>query len=79
MKDKNLDEKEPQHKVIIMHGYSAEEINKIMKTVKSLFTNTRNFVFAKSTKKSLETKLGDLIEDMCTDHEYLIKNPPKRD
>lgn len=65
-----------QHKVIIMHGYTHDEINTVMKAVKSLFTDRRNLVFAKTTKKSLQMKLGELIEDMCEDHEYLLEHPP---
>ncbi len=61
-----------------MHGYTYEEINKVMKAVKSLFVERRNLVFATSTERSLQMKLGELIEDMCEDHEYLLKNPPKK-
>lgn len=61
-----------------MHGFSHEEISKIMKLVKQQFENPRDLIFAMSTEQSLEMKLGALIEDMTEDHVYLQKNPPKR-
>lgn len=69
---------EDKNKVIIMHGFSHEEINSIMKVVKKQFENPRDLIFAMSTEQSLEMKLGALIEDMAEDHAYLQKNPPKR-
>ncbi|GAB6091381.1 DUF3783 domain-containing protein [Spirochaeta dissipatitropha] len=69
---------EDKNKVIIMHGFSHEEISKIMKLVKQQFENPRDLIFAMSTEQSLEMKLGALIEDMTEDHVYLQKNPPKR-
>lgn len=64
------------HKVIIMHGFSYEEINRIMKVVKQQFDTPRDLVFAKTTDTSLTMVLKDLIEDMCEDHESLKRNPP---
>ena len=64
------------HKVIIMHGFSFEEINQVMKAVKQQFEAPRDLVFAKTTNTSLTMVLKDLIEDMCEDHEYLKRNPP---
>jgi len=71
-------EKHPslENKVIIMNGFSYEEITKIMRAVKALFDNPRDLIFAKTTESSLEMKLSDLIIDMSEDHEYLKKNPP---
>ncbi len=65
-----------ENKVIIMNGFSNAEIARIMKSVKSLFDNPRDLIFAKTTETSLQMKLADLIEDMSEDHEYLKKNPP---
>ncbi|TVR02042.1 MAG: DUF3783 domain-containing protein [Spirochaetaceae bacterium] len=64
------------HKVIIMHGFTFEEINRVMKVVKQQFDAPRDLVFAKTTDTSLTMVLKDLIEDMCEDHEYLKRNPP---
>lgn len=67
-----------ENKVIIMNGFSHEEITKIMRSVKGLFDTPRDLIFAKTTDNSLEMKLKDLIVDMSEDHEYLKNNPPSR-
>ncbi len=69
--------KELDNKVIIMNGFTFEEIDKIMRAVKRLFDNPRDLIFAKTTAQSVEMKLKDLIVDMSEDHEYLKKNPPR--
>jgi hypothetical protein len=69
--------KELDNKVIILNGFTVEEINAIMNAVKPLFEKPRDLIFAKTTDNSLQMKLSDLIVDMSQDHEYLKKNPPK--
>lgn len=69
--------KELDNKVIIMNGFTYEEINKIMRAVKQLFEKPRDLIFAKTTEQSVEMTLKDLIVDMSEDHEYLKKNPPQ--
>jgi hypothetical protein len=69
--------KELENKVIIMNGFTYEEINKIINSVKKLFDNPKDLIFAKTTETSVEMKLKDLIVDMSEDHEYLKQNPPE--
>ncbi|TVQ37811.1 MAG: DUF3783 domain-containing protein [Spirochaetaceae bacterium] len=69
--------KELDNKVIIMNGFSYEEINSIMRAVKKLFDVPRDLIFAKTTETSLTMTLQDLIVDMSQDHEYLKNNPPQ--
>lgn len=38
---------------------------------------SRDLIFAKATKNSLEMKLADIVEDVSEDHKYLQENPPK--
>jgi hypothetical protein len=64
------------NKVIILNGFSYEEIDKIMRSVKPQFENPRDLIFAKTTPTSLKMTVEDLIEDISEDHEYLKKNPP---
>lgn len=64
------------NKVIIMNGFSNEEISTIMRVVKQQFEKPRDLIFAKTTKTNLEMKLGELIEDVSGDHAYLQANPP---
>jgi len=70
--------KELDNRVIIMNGFSYDEISRIMKAVKPLFDKPGDLIFAMTTERSLETRVKDLIVDMSQDHEYLKKNPPNR-
>ncbi len=65
------------NKVIILNGFSYEEIDKIMRSVKQLFEKPRDLIFAKTTPTSIKMTVAELIEDISEDHEYLKKNPPK--
>ncbi len=65
-----------ENKVIIMNGFTYDEITRIMRSVKGMFENPKDLIFAKTTENSLEMKLKDLIIDMSEDHEYLKNNPP---
>ena len=66
-------------RVIIMNGFSAEEMDTILKVVKKSVSEPQDVIFAMTTKTSVEMKLRDLIEDMTEDHEYLKKNPPTKE
>jgi hypothetical protein len=66
-------------RVIIMNGFSAEEMDTILKVVKKSVEHPQDVIFAMTTKTSVEMKLRDLIEDMTEDHEYLKKNPPSKE
>lgn len=66
-------------RVIIMNGFSAAEMDTILKAVKKSVSDPKDVIFAMTTKTSVEMKLRDLIEDMTEDHEYLKKNPPSKE
>ena len=65
------------NKIVILNGFSDDEIVNIMRAVKKLFAQPRELIFAKTTKNSIEMKLKDLMEDMSEDHAYLAANPPQ--
>ena len=65
------------NKVLILNGFSNEEIAAIMKAVKGLYPPKSDLIFAKTTPNSLNMVLKELIVDMSQDHEYLKKNPPQ--
>ena len=69
--------KELDNKVVIMNGFTNEEIGKIIKAVRGVFDTSADLIFAKTTPNSVEMVLKDLIVDMSEDHEYLKKNPPE--
>ncbi|MCG8481307.1 MAG: DUF3783 domain-containing protein [Spirochaetales bacterium] len=64
-------------RVIIMHGLSYAEIDLVMRAVKKELERPRDIIFAKTTDNSLTMKVGELIEDLSQDHEYLKNNPPE--
>jgi hypothetical protein len=76
--DVSLDHPFLQKKLILLNGFSNEEIGKIMHAVKGLYNPPEDLIFAKTTKNSLQMVLKDLIVDISSDHEYLKQNPPKR-
>ncbi len=65
-----------EQRVIIMHGFPYEEIDRVMRAVKGEFPPPRDIIFAKTTENSLTMKVADLIEDLTEDHTYLKENPP---
>lgn len=70
-------EKALKNRVILMNGFTQPEILQIMRTVKSMYEDPQNLIFATTTKNNLNFTLRDLIQDLSEDHEYLRKNPPK--
>ncbi len=66
-----------ENKVIILNGFSNDEIVTIMKVVKQQFENPGDLIFAKTTPNSIKMTLDELIEDLSGDHAYLKANPPQ--
>ncbi len=65
-----------QRPAIILHGFTNQDIDLILRAVKQLFVPKKDIVFAKTTPTSLKMRLGALIADISEDHEYLKNNPP---
>ena len=59
-----------------MNGFSYEEIDLVMRAVRKQFDPPQEIIFAKTTENSVKVRVGDLIDDLTEDHEYLKKNPP---
>ena len=67
----------PQQPAIILHGFSNQDIDLILRSIKQLFIPKRDIVFAKTTPTSLKMRLETLIADISEDHQYLRNNPPR--
>jgi len=65
-----------QKKLVLLNGFSNDEIGKIMHAIKKLYNPPEDLIFAKTTQNSLQMVLKDLIVDISSDHEYLKSNPP---
>jgi hypothetical protein len=72
-----MSEKHLENKVVILNGFSNDEIVKVMAAVKQQFENPGDLIFAKTTPNSIKMTLNELIEDLSEDHAYLKANPPK--
>ena len=72
-----MDERKPEdYKLIFMHGFSQEEIMRIMRGVKKVVDDPKSVAFCTSTKRNVRWRIKDLIKDVTTEHDYMLKNPP---
>ena len=66
--------------VILMHGFSHEQMIAIMRAAKAaakeLGVDPLSIAFTSSTPTNMEWKLKDLIAEVREEHEYMKKNPP---
>ena len=64
------------YRVVFMHGFSHDEVVRIMRGVKSVVGDPETVAFCMSTENNLEWKISDLINDVTEEHDYMRKNPP---
>lgn len=66
--------------VILMHGFSHEQMIAIMRAAKAaakeMGVDPLSIAFTSSTPTNMEWKLKDLIAEVREEHEYMKKNPP---
>lgn len=72
----DTNENDKGYKVIFLHGFSQEEIVRIMRGAKSVLEDPKSVAFCMSTENNLGWTVRDLIRDVTEDHDYLLKNPP---
>ena len=73
-KDKS---KSDDTKVVFVHGFSQEEVSRIMRGVRSVVADPGSVAFCMSTEKNVEWKVKSLIADVTEEHEYMKRNPPQ--
>ncbi len=61
-------------RVVFLHGFSDEEITRIIRGVKSVVGDADSAAFCTSTATNLEWKVQDLIDDVLKEHDYMKKN-----
>jgi len=59
-------------KVVIFHGFSKEELNRITELLKKNFPG-QDIIMAITTPTSLQWKVGELISELKKEHEYFKK------
>ena len=63
-------------KVVFMHGFTQDEMGRILKGVKSVVEDPGKVAFCMSTPNNLDWKIRDLINDVTEEHDFMKKNPP---
>ena len=74
---KSMDNQTDQNKVVILHGFTREQIHTVMKAVRNEIEHGETIAFAKTTEHSLKRTLGDLVGDISQEHDYMRKHPPQ--
>jgi hypothetical protein len=66
-------------KVVILHGFTHEQIYAIVKATHHMLGNDVDVAFATTTEHSLQMKLQDVIADVSEEHAYMKDHPPGSD
>ncbi|MCF7949628.1 MAG: DUF3783 domain-containing protein [Spirochaetia bacterium] len=69
--------KNPDERMVLIHGFSREETIAIMRAAKSVSSDPQGIAFTTSTPSNIEWKLRDVIAEVREEHEYMRKNPPQ--
>ena len=64
------------YRVVLFHGFSQDEMGRIMRGIKSVADDPGKVAFCMSTENNLDWKIRDLIEDVTEEHDYMKNNPP---
>ncbi|TAH56188.1 MAG: DUF3783 domain-containing protein [Sphaerochaeta sp.] len=67
-----------EQRVMILHGFSREELYMAIRAVKTVLPDA-DVAFAKSTGHSLKRTLGELVDEIAEDHAYMKANPPDQE
>ncbi|HRY54376.1 MAG TPA: DUF3783 domain-containing protein [Spirochaetia bacterium] len=57
-----------EQKVILLHGFSAEEAVAAMRAIKAALPAAREAAFATTTATNVEWKVGELLEHVSEEH-----------
>lgn len=57
-------------KVVLLAGFSKEEVFTVMRAVKQELGKSTDVAFAMTTARSLEMRLQDVIADITAEHAY---------
>ncbi len=60
-------------KVVVINGFTREEVFRIVRAVKAASESPGEVAFAMTTENSLEMKLKDVIIDVASEHEYMTR------
>ncbi len=66
----------PDGKMILLHGFSRDELGSVMAAVKAAVADPGEIAFAVTTAANIQWKVGELVTEVRGEHEYLKGNPP---
>lgn len=75
-KSQGADLEDRGYRIVFMHGFTQDEMGRIMKGVKSVVDDLGKVAFCMSTENNVDWKIRDLIADVTEEHDYMKKNPP---
>ncbi|WP_018963578.1 DUF3783 domain-containing protein [Coprothermobacter platensis] len=61
-----------EQRFVLLHGFSDEELSKVMKACRAALPE-KEFVFAVTTPTNMQWKVGDLMEEVVKEHEFMKK------
>ncbi len=59
-----------EERVVIFHGFTREELDRVLRALKSALGRDVDLIPAVTTPTSLEWKVKDLIEELRKEHAY---------
>lgn len=65
-----------EEKVVILHGFSKEQLYTVIRAVKAAVETPQDIAFAKTTPHSLTMELGAVVKDVAEEHAYMLKRGP---
>ena len=65
-----------EERMILLHGFSRDEVMKILKAVKSVASDPSGIAFSVTTDTNLAWTVQDLVKEVREEHEYMKANPP---
>lgn len=66
-------------RLILMHGFTKEEAQTIMRVVRMVFEDDPlSVAFAMSTENNLDWPVGRLIQEVRKEHAYMVEQWKKR-
>ncbi|MEM5948217.1 DUF3783 domain-containing protein [Spirochaetia bacterium 38H-sp] len=69
---------ETQEKVVILHGFTNQEIHRLLPAIREAADKEKEIVFAMTTDTNLQWKVIDLIQEVTEEHKEMKKIKPKK-
>ncbi|MBN2652181.1 MAG: DUF3783 domain-containing protein [Spirochaetales bacterium] len=75
--ESDISESLVDEKVVLLNGFSREEVFAILKAVKAVVSDPKEVAFATSTPVNLDWKFKDIISDVSQEHKFFMQKNKK--